>query len=129
MRHLAVLSQCCMLLLGTIGCSDGQRDVSPEVEINGACFSGNVVKKAKNQKGTIYYNPIEQRFAVYVTIPGTYDSQDLGFICDNLDTLKRDNLSITFTGTYHPYLEGRMAPVGGQQYYFLDIQKFKVTNQ
>lgn len=127
MKYLAVLSQ--LLLVGTIGCSDGESDVFPEVEINQACFSGDFVKKVKNQKGIIYYNPNEQRFAVYVTIPGTYDSQDIGFFCDNLDTLKKDNLSITFTGTYHPYLEGRTAPIGGQQYYYLEIQKFKIINQ
>ncbi|MCE6991442.1 hypothetical protein [Dyadobacter sp. CY323] len=129
MRRVNLLFLFNFLLLGVIGCIDGQQDVLPDIEINETCFSGDVVKRAKNQKGTIYYDSIEQRFAVYVTIPGTYDSQDVGFICDKLDTLKKDNLSIVFTGTYYPYLEDRQAPVAGQEYYFLDIQKFKVLEK
>lgn len=126
MGHLNFPFYCSVLLLSIIGCSDGKEDISPEKAESQTCFSGKSLKKVKSQKGTIYYDAYEKRFAVYVTIPGTFDSQDVGFLCDNLDILKKDNLLITFTGEYHSYLEGRKPPVGGQNYYFLDIQKFKI---
>jgi hypothetical protein len=126
MRHLNLPFYCSVLLLCIIGCSDSKEDVSPENAESQTCFSGKSIKKVKNQKGTIYYDLYEKRYAVYVSIPGTVDSQDVGFLCDNLNTLKKDNLSITFTGEYHSYLEDRKPPVGGQKYYFLEIKKFKI---
>lgn len=113
-----------MLVFCIAACAGSQKDVSPEKSKNQSCSDGGIIKKAKNQKGTVYYNANEQRFAIYVSFPG-FDSQDVGFICGDLDSLK-DGLSVTFTGNYFSYLKDRRAPVGGQKYYFLEVKDLKI---
>lgn len=116
-----------MLVFVIVGCAGDQQEVSVENSANQPCLT-KIVKKVKDQKGIVYYHPDEQRLAVYVTIPGTYDSQDVGFICENLETLK-DGLSITFSGNYFSYEKDRKPPVGGQKYYFLEVENFKIEHE
>jgi len=113
-----------LLSISMLSCGDGGD--SPTSKI-GNCFSGKAIKSVKNQKGTVYYNADENQYAVYVTIPGTYDSVDAGFICDKLDTLKKDGLSINFDGNYLPYKEDRKPSMGGLKYYYLNITDFQVN--
>lgn len=118
----------CVSFLSAGMSSCGVDDTSPISKIE-SCFIGDVIKSVKNQKGTVYYNLDEKQYAIYVTIPGTIDSRDAGFICPKLDTLKIDGLSINFDGNYFSYEKDRSPPMGGLKYYYLDITNFKINKK
>ncbi|HEV7382330.1 MAG TPA: hypothetical protein VGN64_21190 [Dyadobacter sp.] len=115
-----------LLLIGMTNCSKDETIIDPE---RGDCFSGAILKSVKQQNGTVYYNSNEEKYAVYVTIPGTIDSRDVGFICATSDTLKTDGLSINFDGNYYSYEKGRNSPIGRTEYYYLNITQFKINKE
>lgn len=108
-----------LLIMSLLNCKDKAEDM-------GSCFPGKAIKSVKNQKGRIHYNTDEKKYAVYVSIPGTYDSVDAGFICDRADTLKTEGLLITFDGDYLPYESNRKATFVGMEYYNLNITNFTI---
>lgn len=89
------------------------------------CRPGQVIKTVKDQNGTVRFNARENRYAIYVSIPITYDSQDLGFVCHLPDSLRKEGLSIIFDGKYHTYEKDRLPPLGGQVYYYLTLDKVR----
>ena len=102
-----------------------QKDsVSP---LDEGCFEGEILKSAKDKTGTIHFNSYEEKYAVSVSFTGTYDSQDIGFLCNPPDSLKQEGLSVTFDGDYYTYEKGKVAPVGGATYYYLNILKLKTN--
>ncbi len=118
-----------MLTMSMSNCGTDKNDAAPKNTNTETCFDGEIIKSVKAQTGTIYYHPVENQYALYVSIPGTFDSQDVGFICDKLDTLKKDGLKVNFSGNYFSYKKDRVPPIGGQKYYFLDITSFKTGDQ
>jgi pectate lyase len=123
MKKLKIILVCfSMLAMSMSQCGDDE--VTPSHK---SCFSGEPVKTVKDQKGTVYYSPEEKQYYVQVSISG-YDSMDIGFICDNLDILKKEGLKITFDGNYLPYKADRKPTVPvGTECYFLDINKFEIN--
>ena len=115
-----------LLIICMSNCKKDKVDPNSEIE---SCLDGKVIKGVKNQKGTVHYNSDENQYAVYVTIPGTYDSRDAGFICDKLDMLEVEGLSINFDGNYLSYKEDRKPNIGGLEYYYLDITDFKINKE
>jgi hypothetical protein len=116
-----------LLFVSMLGCTGD--DAAPQVLQMGDCFTGKVIKSVKNQKGTVYYNANEKQYAVYVTIPGTYDSRDVGFICDKPETLKVDGLSVNFDGNYFAYEKDKKPQTGGEKYYYLAINDFEINKK
>lgn len=94
---------------------------------NEECLSGKILKSAKDRTGKVYYNSLEKKYAIHASERGTYDSQDIGFLCNPPDSLKKDGLSVTFDGDYYAYEKDRVAPVGGATYYYLQIMKLKTN--
>lgn len=125
-RFKLILLWMLLVPMGMLSC--GPDDASPDSP-GEACFTGEIVKSVKKQNDRVYYNADEKRYAVYVAIPGTIDSRDAGFICEGLDTLKVDGLSISFDGNYFSYDKDSRPPMGGLQYYNLDISRFEINKQ
>lgn len=92
-----------------------------------SCFSGKPSKSVKDRKGVVYYDSEEKLWAVHAAHPGTYDSVDVGYICDKLDSLKKEGLVITFDGDFFPFKYDKKAVFVGTDYYYLDITKFKIN--
>ena len=105
------------------GCED-KTSAEPQTE---NCLNGKVLKSVQNKTGTIYFNTTEKRYAVHVSEQGTFDTQDIGFLCNPADSLKVEGLKIIFDGDYYAYEKGRVAPVGGAMYFFLNIVKLKTN--
>jgi hypothetical protein len=125
-RKLFLLS-IAVLYVVISGCGDKKNNPLPGNEDK--CFSGKVLKNVNDQKGRVQYNPFEKSYAIYGSIPGTYDSVDAGFICDKLDSLKKDGLIVNFSGNYYAYKPDVKSPVGGLEYYYLDLTNFKIVEQ
>ena len=120
MKKLFAVACVAMLLLSFSRCKE--KTANP---IQSECISGNILKSVKQRSGTIYYNSLENRYALYASEQGTYDSQDIGFLCNPPDSLKKDSLAVSFDGNYYAYEKDRVAPIGGATYYYLLITKLK----
>jgi hypothetical protein len=92
-------------------------------ESNKGCVTGKIIKSEKDRTGTIYFIPGENKYAVICSIPGTYDSQDIGFLCSPPESLRKDGLSVAFDGQYYAYEKDRVPPFGGATYYYLNVSK------
>ena len=117
---LAILA----LTMGLSGCN--KANVGPDAD---RCFSGKAIKSVKNQKGLVGYDPLEEKYVINASIPGTYDSQDTGFVCNMPESLRKEGLVVTFSGKYYSYKEDRKPMLGGQEYYFLDVTKFRIIEE
>lgn len=115
-----------MLNMSMTGCNKEKTTVGPNGD---KCFSGKAIKSVKEKKGLVYYHSQEELYAIYVSIPGTFDSQDIGFICEVPDDLKKDGLIVYFSGSYYSYKEDRKPPVAGAKYYFLDLKEYKISSE
>jgi len=109
----------------TAGC--GENIGSPDAAGKG-CYTGKVLKTLKNQRGRIVYDSTEKKYVVYVSHPGTYDSVDAGFLCDNLEVIEKEEglTRIVFDGKYFLYNQNRVPEVAGTKYYYLKITEFEV---
>ena len=125
-------------LLSGYACSQ-RNAVAPTKTLNsadlvfreGSCGeSTKVLKSVAGQKGIVRYNSNEQKHTIVVTIPNTYDSQDIGVVCNLPDNLKIDGLSVTFDGDYRQYDKIPSVKVGGQTFYYLVISSltFRPSN-
>lgn len=91
--------------------------------VDGICGSGKIEKSVSNTEGIVYYNTEEKAFNIVVTIPNTYDSQDIGFVCELPENLEQDGTKVIFSGDYRDY--GKHAAIGGQEYYYLTLSKIE----
>lgn len=101
------------------------KDKTSDPILNDECARGNILINVKERSGTIYYNSLEKKYAVHTSEQGTYDSQDIGFLCNPPDSIKIDGLAVNFDGDYYAYEKDRVAPIGGATYYYLHITKLK----
>lgn len=101
------------------------KDKTPDVMLRDECTRGSILKNVKGRNGTIYYNSFEKKYALQTSEQGTYDSQDIGFLCNPPDSLKIDGLAVNFDGDYYAYEKDRVAPIGGATYYYLHISKLE----
>lgn len=114
-----------VLILATWGCRKEKTAPNPDVE---NCYSGKVIKTVTNQTGRVFYDSTEKRYVVFVSIPGTYDSVDAGYICDTLTGFKelKGLEMINFDGKYYTY-SGNLPPqIAGTEYYFLKITRSEI---
>lgn len=113
-------------LLFCVSCQDAEMD-SGEGEID-CGSSAKVVKKVRNQEGVLHYNEFLKRHTISVDKPNTYDSQDVGLVCNHQINLDfpgiEEGLSVVFNGKFR---ESEMAsPFPGTTYYELEIQKIEI---
>ena len=85
-------------------------------------------KAIKSVVGTIYFDNYFNEFTVRSSVPGTYDSVDVGIISDLDQSLRRDGLKIRFDGKYYKYNGDVKPSVAGVEYYFLTIKNVVVLD-
>ncbi|MEZ5107185.1 MAG: hypothetical protein R2757_21950 [Draconibacterium sp.] len=94
----------------------------------GDCKLEKSMKSASDLEGTIWYDNLSQRYSVFSSLDGTYDSQDVGICCNLPDDFQTDGLEVLFSGNYYECVEFSPAIVG-QTYYFLEITKIKQVSR
>lgn len=87
-----------------------------------------VVKKVKDQRGILYYNEMEEIYAISVAVPQTYDVVDIGLLCNLPEEYKIPNKEgeitwVIFSGKYGE--SEKVAAVVGATYYNLELTKIK----
>ena len=93
--------------------------------IEGGCGdTTSVVKKAVKLTGVVYYNTYDKVYQIIYHIPGTYDSQDIGFVCNLPADLQKSGSQITFDGDYLKLDRPVITPqTGGQNFYYLKLTR------
>lgn len=108
MKNIAFIT---VLLLRISGCS------SENYIQSNHCDGKEFVKSIKSAKGTVYYNGSE--YTIRSSHDNSYDSVDVGFLCEMADSLKKDGLKLQFSGSYYKY-DGLEKPYfAGTTYYYL----------
>lgn len=124
-------------MLTLTACTKAQ-NVKPEITLNAQALAtekiecgvpNSSVKKVSGQAGKVYYNTYEKAYTIVVTIPGTFDSQDIGVLCNIPQELKTDGLSVKFDGEYRKYDKQPSVVIGGQKFYYLLLSKVTYTPQ
>ena len=105
-----------------LGCAGSGCQKDADTLTTYSCFTdAPLVKPAKNLVGIVFFDDTEQHYAIARTIPGTYDSEDVGFVCALPKSLQQDGKQVVFTGTYRAYTGTSRPILGGQTYYYLDL--------
>ena len=83
-----------------------------------------IVKAISSVEGKIEFESALRQYAIRRTIPGTYDSQDVGLLCGTIpQNLQKVGAQVLFSGTYKEYDKPSPATIGGVTYYYLDLTK------
>ncbi len=87
------------------------------------------VKEVSNQIGSVSYSEQESKWLIIVSQDGTYDSQDLGIVCDSLPgDFQQIGMSVLFSGEYKAYDGNPSGPLPGQIYYYLFLSHIAKPN-
>lgn len=89
------------------------------------CDLKNLVKTVSGVSGTIWFDSQAQAFAIFRGIDGTYDSQDVGVVCNLPDSYKSEGIKVVFSGKY---FENKVliSQIGGQEYYNLELTRIEL---
>lgn len=109
-----------ILLLYIVGCS------SPTIVQNNSCNAKEFVKTVKNATGIIYF--ADSTYIVRTAHANTYDSVDIGFVCNIPDSLKKDGLKLQFDGQYFEYDGTEKSPFIGTTYYYVSLSNVILLN-
>ncbi|MCE7042057.1 hypothetical protein [Dyadobacter sp. CY312] len=85
-----------------------------------------MVKSVNNQNGIIFYHAGEEKYGISYGITGTYDSVDVGFLCEIPDSLQQTGLQVVFSGNLFSFDKKPPAILAGQTYYYLDVTDLKL---
>jgi len=110
-----------MIVMGS--CEKDQSDVDIQ-----SCNLSNLVKDVSDLEGTVWFNSSTNSYAIYVSIPGSYDSQDVGIVCNLPEKYQVDGLKIVFNGKYFIYEKDVLLTPSGQTYYYLELSNIRSKN-
>jgi hypothetical protein len=110
-----------LFLILTLGCS--KRETTPKGSLK--CSDKTFVCSVKNVEGIISYHADRNEYAIHSAVQGTYDSVEIGFICNMTDSLKIADLKVRFAGNYFEYDKDEQPTFGGSSYHYLDITEVR----
>jgi len=120
----------CVLLL-----SCQERELEPEADLSISdeipiCDPAEEAKTVTNVRGIVLYDDWFEDYIITRGIPGTYDSVDIGLVCELPEEYRRDGLKIEFSGTYHQIEEEKKKEIPvriiGEEYFILEINELQV---
>ena len=107
------------IAFASVGCSQSDCDECNDVPCNS---SAKTVKEVVDERGIVSFDTFSDNWLIVVSIDGTYDSQDVGIVCNDLsEEFKEEGKWVIFSGEYKKYAGERRPPFPGQVYYYLFI--------
>lgn len=121
---------CFLLILSLFGChKDRVEKVDPVLPLTvpatqSACFESRpVVRRVTNLTGRVWFSPQTGLYVINYTLPGTYDSVWVGFVCNLPEDYKVEGKEVVFSGEYRDG-SGIDAPLfSGHEPYYLFLTK------
>lgn len=119
-----VLSSLVFLVI-LVGCSkDSVEEPLPILPFNvlqkdqPSCFESRpLIRRSTNLTGRISFSKEENLYSINRSVPGTYDSVWVGFVCNLPDEYKILNKEVVFSGEYCKGPEGALTFAGEETYY------------
>lgn len=84
--------------------------------------AGKFVKKVESVIGRMNFDSTRQQYAIQRAIPGTYDSVDMGYLCNLPEEFRQPGLKVEFSGSYYENDEVP-ASFAGLENYYLTVTK------
>lgn len=88
------------------------------------------VKEVIDKLGRVDYNQEEDKWLIIASSsPVSYDSQDLGIVCSDLDEeFKQVGNTVRFSGEYKEKCGDNKGSFPGQTYYYLHLSAIEIIN-
>jgi hypothetical protein len=83
------------------------------------------VKEVADITGYLWYNNDQQKYAIYIGISGTYDSQIVAVLCEVPEKFKKEGIQVLFSGKYRQFGKQPENSLPGQIYYYLQLTNIK----
>ena len=101
---------------------------------NGGCDpacdpSRKTVKEAADKEGRMDYSQEENKWLIIAaSSPVTYDSQDMGLVCSDLEEgFRQVGIKVKFSGEYKEKCADNKGDFPGQTYYYLHISEIEIS--
>lgn len=114
-----------LIFLASVSCQE------TECAGRGDCntCSSRTVKEVSNRPGRVSYHEEESKWMIVHSVEGTFDSQDLGILCDSLPKeFQQIGTKVLFSGEFKSYDKDARPPIPGQTFYYLYISQLKMRN-
>jgi hypothetical protein len=96
---------------------------SVDAELSELCpDAGKFVKKVESVTGLVQFDSTRQQYLIQRAIPGTYDSVDVGYLCNLPEEFRQPGLKVEFSGSYYENDEVP-ASFAGLENYYLTVSK------
>ena len=136
MKLFSILLFSSTFMLVIAGC--GEENNIPAVDNQACISSGEIMLQAFGRKGLAYYNAHQKIFTIQTAIEGTYDSVDIGIVCNmpvgaqeeiKAASASQKLVNVVFSGTYRQLSDPDFGkPLPGYAYYALILSSFKIEN-
>lgn len=115
-------------LLSAVGCQKSESEDNLPAFTSESCIpNGQVVKTVTNVEGIISFHSTLNQYYIQRSVPGTFDSIDIGLLCGTVPTgLKVIGSKVLFSGVYKTYDKPSPAVMGGQTFYYLEVTKAQI---
>lgn len=113
-----------------LGCekSEPEQEPAPEniMDLIPICKPDKEVKAVEDVTAMVIFNPWAEKFVIRKGIDGTYDSVDVGLLCELPEEYQEHGLRIIFSGVYYDIEEDLRKQMGwripGETYYILKLK-------
>ncbi|MBC8152493.1 MAG: hypothetical protein H7Z72_06245 [Bacteroidetes bacterium] len=117
-----------VLLLGfALACRPDKETVLPETGSApaGCTQSGAVIHRVSDINGTVGYHRDSTRLTLSYGVPGTFDSQWKGVVCNLPNEYRVVGKRVTFSGEFRDAKGTLRSMLGGQEMYYLYLTDIK----
>ena len=105
-----------LVLLATLLCCKKEDTLLPITQA--ACFESRPVAQQANElTGVVNKSPDKELYSITYSVPGTFDSRWLGFVCNLPNEHKVVGKQVVFSGEYRTGPIGLTEPAGTEVYY------------
>ena len=123
---LALLLLCCLALM-VLGCDKGKEKSITQFEIiNESCNLKNPIKFINESMGSIQYSDRAKAYCIFTSIEGTYDSVNVGVICNLPESYKKDGIKVLYSGNYFKY-DVNFTLFPGETFYHQELSKIRLV--
>lgn len=88
------------------------------------CNGRELLKTTKNVSGTVHFDG--STYVIRSSHENTYDSVDVGFVCNMDDAFKKEGLELQFDAQYFKYDGSEKPAFPGTSYYYLSIRNVRL---
>lgn len=95
--------------------------------IKESCNLKNPIKSIYESMGSVKYSDRAKAYCIFTSIEGTYDSVNVGVVCNLPESYKKDGIKVLYSGNYFKY-DVNFTLIPGETFYSLELEKIKLLS-